>query len=414
MTRTLTLIAGAALGLNGASAQTDSDRAYAAELRADAANRTSLLQAGTAGHDGNFFISDGTGNFRLNIAGNIQFQYNLNFRDDDAGAGNDDDDFTNGFELNRTTLDFFGNVITPDTFFKIRGEFSEVDGDGESGGGQGTFELEDAFIKHHFNDNWYGIAGQIRVPMLWEEFGVDNQFQLAAERSLTNEVFNAGYSQGIGLGYRDDTIGFIVAFDDGAQTNNTTFFGANNEADYAITGRFDWKIQGDWTQFEDFTSFRNTEGVAARIGAGVHWQENGDTGAFSGSTPASTADFGLLLYTVDAQIEGPGWNLFGAFIGRYIDFDGVTGVGGEEEANDFGFVVQGGFFVADQVELFARYDGVFPDDDFYAADEDFQTLTFGGNYYITSNSHAAKFTTDVQIFLDETTDSALVNGGGVG
>ena len=90
---TVALIAGAALGMN-ASAQTnlDNDRAYAAELLADAGARSSLLQSGTAGHDGKFFMASGDGNYRLNVSGATQFRYVMNFLDDDSSSSSDDED----------------------------------------------------------------------------------------------------------------------------------------------------------------------------------------------------------------------------------------------------------------------------------------------------------------------------------
>jgi hypothetical protein len=62
--------------------------------------------------------------------------------------------------------------------------------------------------------------------------------------------------------------------------------------------------------------------------------------------------------------------------------------------------VQGGVFVTDRIELFARWDMLFPDDDLSPADH-LRTLTFGGNHYFVAGSHAAKLTADVQLSLDD-------------
>ena len=93
----LVLLTGAALSLGAASvAQADQSndnvRAIVSEMMSDAETRSSLLAGGDAGHDGKFFIA-GDG-FRLNVGGQIQFRYLLNFRDDDVAPA---DDFSNGF-----------------------------------------------------------------------------------------------------------------------------------------------------------------------------------------------------------------------------------------------------------------------------------------------------------------------------
>lgn len=409
---TVALIAGAALGMN-ASAQTnlDNDRAYAAELLADAGSRSSLLQSGTAGHDGNFFLASGDGNYRLNIKGATQFRYVMNFLDDD-NTGNDDEDFANGFDLTRAFIDFTGNVINPETTFKIRGEFGENYGqDGDSD--FGDFELQDAWGQHEFENGVSLRWGQFLVPVVYEEFYVDDTYQLAADRSVTSDFFNADYTQGVALSYRDDTWGGTISMNDGANTDNTPFFSAS-EADYALTARVDFLLAGgDWAAFNDFTSFRGNDTLDARLGGAIHWQTAGDTAAFGmpGTTgQAMVADVDTLLYTIDVSIEGNGWNLFGAFIGSSVDIDSTTPGGSSTDLENFGGVIQGGYFVADQWELFARWDAIFFDDDLSPAgsndDEDFHTLTAGFNYYFVPESHAAKFTADLQWFFDEQANSS--------
>ena len=393
--RKLALLAGAALSLNAfgvASAQTaDQDRAYQAEMLADASSRTSLLQHGGGGHDGQFHIGDGTGNYRLNIGGYTQFRYVLNFRDDDSAA-TEDEDFANGFDLARANLIFSGNIINPETTFYIRGDF----GGGETGEEDGSFDLLEAWGNYQF-DNGIGLKwGQYKVPVL-REWLVSDIYQLAADRSVMHSVFGPGYTQGIAVHYRDESWGFVLSANDGPGTGNTSFFN-QTESDVGLTGRLEVKWAGDWEQFDDFTSFRgSTENYAGMLGAGVHWSHYGDTAAFAGGAPVSVAEMDLILYSVDLSVEGDGWNLFAAFVGQHNDPDG------SDSSDDFGFLVQGGWFMTEQFELFGRWDAVFPDEDAYGPgfDEDFHTLTFGANYYFVEGSHAAKFTADIQIFLNE-------------
>ncbi len=418
MTRitTAALIAGAALGMN-ASAQTnlDTDRAYAAELLAVAGARASLLQSGTAGHDGNFFMASGDGNFRLNISGATQFRYVLNFLDDgdNTTSSPDDEDFANGFDLARAFIDFSGNVINPETTFKIRGEFAENYG---ADSDFGDFELQDAWGQHEFENGVSLRWGQFKVPVAYENYYVDDTYQLAVDRSVTNAFFDADYTQGIALSYRDDTWGGTVSLNDGGFTANTPFFSAA-EADFGLTARVDFLLAGgDWSTFIDFTSFRGNDTFDARLGAGIHWQTAGDTAAFGGpgtTAQVAVADMDYLLYSIDLSLEGNGWNIFAAFLGSSTDIDG-TGGASSTDFDNYGGVIQGGYFVSDQWELFARWDAIFFDDDLTTGtagndDDDFHTATFGFNYYFVPESHAAKFSADLQWFFSEQNSGTGIN-----
>lgn len=385
------LLAAAALfagpaALAQAPASTDEVRAVVAEMLADAQSRSSLLAGGNGGHDGAFYLASDDGAFRLNVGGAIQFRYIMGFRDE-----SDPDDFTTGFQMARTQVNFGGNVHKDWGYF-VEGEF---DRDG------GTFNMNDAFISYKLNPSWTLLMGQIKAHVLREE-NINEKFQLTVERSITNSVFTQGRSQAVAAVYTSDSIQFIPVFSDGAATEDTDYgTTAPLQSDYAFTGRVNWKFAGDWSAFNDFTSKRGSA-FAGMIGGAAHYQESANT-----NNPADT-DVGVFLYTVDAQLEGDGWNFFAAFIGRNID---LRAAGSNSDFNDFGVVVQGGLMISDHDELFARYDVVIPDSDRTngagtGEADPFNTITAGWNHYIAG--HAAKFTADVQYSLDNLADTALV------
>lgn len=354
----------------------------------DALNRALILNsaamadadAGSAGHDGKFFIASSDNAFRLNIGGQIQFRYNANFRDNSTPS---DDDTTIGFTTRRTKLEFSGHIYD-NWDFKIVGAFSRS---------TGAFDLEDAILTYKFDNGLHVSWGQFKLPFLREEF-TSSKYQLAADRSVANEVFNQDRTQGVQVSYAADAVRFMAAVSDGFNADLTAFNSAA-EADIALTARAEMKFgQAGWKTFSDFTSFRGGK-RGGLIGAAVHWQTTGDT------NPSSTTDTDLFTYTVDAGYEGGGWNLYGAFIGRR------TETTGSPDFDDFGAVVQGGVFISDQTELFARWDAVFPDDA-RASGQDFNTLTFGANHYIIPESHAAKVTVDLQWFLDDQAGSSTI------
>ena len=397
-TRMLALLAGAAMSAGVANAQTANNSALERELLADAGARASFQAGGTAGHDGQFFIGDASGNNRLEIGGYTQFRYTINNRDTTAP----DEDLTNGFDMVRTALEFGGNVGNENLGYYIRGYF-DTDGDTSSGDGTG-FDLADAYGTYTFDSGLTLVWGQFLAPVIRERM-VDERYQLAADRSVTTDVFSPEYTQGIAVAYSTDNFKVIGSFNDGAGTSNTAYYHPG-EADYALTGRVEFKWSGDWAQFDDFTSWRGTEGYAGMVGGAVHWQGTGETANMTSFPPGGTALVGgdLFLYTADVSIEGNGWNAFGAFVGRTIDPDGAA-----TSTDDYGAIVQGGFFVTDDWELFGRWDGIFPDDDATSGD-DFHTLTFGANHYFFPGSHAAKFTADVQFSLEDQSGASAVTG----
>jgi len=421
MSRKLTTIAiaGTALGLGGVAqgqSSLDIERAYAAELTADAESRTSMLD--NQGTSSTFTITSADGGSTLNIGGLLQMRYIANLRDDGNASGvGAQDDFTHGYELTRTRLDFSGNLFSPQVSYR----FSFEAGDHiDNGGGAGDLNVTYAYGQYDFEGSWDGLFvrfGTFKLPLYASEL-IAPEFSQAIERSVTNEAFSQGYSTGFMFGYETDSWAGYLAISDGVNTAGTSFNGP--EADVAITARGEYKISGDWAQFADLSSFRGSE-QGLKIGAAIHYESYNDTG---GAAPASLTTGGAnpnsgyrLDYTADVQWEGNGWNLFGAFYG-------VTSESNKSDPNsnppnssdlsttDFGFAVQGGYFFTEQWEGFARYDVIVADDGRLpnnlpqgASSEDtFNFLTLGANYYLVPESHAAKFSVDVLFSLSETTN----------
>lgn len=386
-TTALFLVAGLASVAIAQDPTLDQSRAELANMKADAANRTSLLAAGAeAGHDEKgFYMADGE-NFRLNVGGQIQFRYNMNFRDSDSAPGADDE-FTHGFQTRRTKIEFWGNVINPNLHYKVVGAFDRDEG--------GNFQLEDAWVAYDFNENMTMTWGQFKAPFMREEL-VSSKYQLAADRSTMNEVFNQDRSQGIQLEWHNDNFRILGAFTDGFYTDNTDFT-SGAEADFALTGRIEYNTTGDWARYKDFTSWRSADKIGLIFGGAGHWQSEGDTGGTGPLAAGGDAEYWAL--TGDIGVEGKGWNLFGSVVWSNVDVDGGI------DADNWAFNIQGGVFITNKDELFARWDMIFPDDDLTSTDDDdFTTITFGWNHYFVEESHAAKFTLDLLWYLEATGD----------
>jgi len=377
-TKMVKILAGAALSLGMAStvlAQSSMDQAAAAERNAAAAGRSSF-QGGTGA--------------TMNVGGLIQFRYNANFRSDDGTNITRDDDTTIGFSNARTKIWFKGD-INSDLSYGVMGAFDN--------GSSGSFNLDDAYFVYKFSDMFSVKGGQFKLPVLREELVADSN-QLAVDRSLTNQVFTQGRSQGVSLNFKSgDNFRGSAAFSDGLRTKNTDF-NSSSESDWAVTGRVEFKWAGDWDRFADFTSFKG-QGNAGMVGAALHYQASQNTGDGIDSS-LNTAASAFMLYTIDAALEGDGWNLYGALIGSFNDPDNA----GEDSTNTFGLVVQGGVFVADQWELFGRWDAIFADKDAGSGPQldpkTFHFITAGVNYYLIPGKHTMKFTLEGIVALNET------------
>lgn len=384
-------------------------RSLVQDVLADADTRASLQSSGmTAGWDKNFFLSSPDGNFKLKVGGQIQFRYLLNYRDN-PGDGNGRGT-TSGFENTRTKLWFAGNIFDRSWTYRVQGNFSQnsfgnVEGeievpDGMGGtttstfasdvnGSSGRFVLEDAYVQKDFDNGFYVRGGQFKIPLSREQL-VSSSRQMVIERSTLNDRYGGDRSQGVEIGWQGDWLRFMVMYHDGLDAANTAWDSeTTNNTDWAFAGRAEFKLAGNWQQFYDLVSWNGDEfGLLLGIAANAQRED-------------VTGDKEFLL-TADATANFGGANLFGSLYYSYVDF----GAGGD--ANQFGFQVQGGFFlVPEQFQLYARYEWADPDID---GEEDLSQLFVGLNWFF--NRHAAKLSTDVGFSFNEVTAFWAFNRGG--
>lgn len=384
-TLALVTMSGSALAQSGL----DIDRAYAAELRADANTRSSLLGSNAGSLDVGVFT---------------QFRYTYNSRDEIApGTALGDSDTTVGFSAPRTQIRMSGGVEGTDITGHVSFDFGGAWDHGGSGaaGGDGGATLRDAYATWGLDDNWTFLFGQMKNPLHFES-NVAPEHSQGVERSLTNSFFDVQYAQGIGFNYTDDEWKFTVVLSDGPVSQNT-YYTSVAESDFSLTGRVDWLISGNWDQFADFASWQGSND-GFRVGAGLHWSQAGDTNPLLGAVDTAT----VTAWTVDAQYESDGWGLFAAYMSTNVDNDLLAG--GSVDQTDEGFVLQGNVFMTEQFELFGRYDIIILEDDpaaitpLAATDDDhYSTITVGFNYYLVPESYAARFSMDVGFGLDDST-----------
>ncbi len=383
-TRMISLASGLALSFSaafaGQNASLDLNRAYGAELQADAqARSSSLLDGGATYANGEHILTDGSGDNTLALGGTAQFRYRLGLRSDDPPIGADNGT-TMGFDFGAVRAWAHGNVYSSNMHYRIQTLFTN----------DGTFVLEDAYGVYSMDNGLSWKFGQFKLPFLREE-NIDLERQLAVDRSETNYFFTQGYSQGIQFMYAQDQWRLQGGFSDGTLSGNTAYNSAG-EADWAFNARFDYMFAGtDWNRFEQFTSWQSAPtDLAGVAGAALIYES-------FGSTNPSGTEVTNFMFTIDTALQGQGWNAYGAVVGNTEDVDGA------DSMTNFGVVLQGGIFINEQVELFGRFDSIFLDQpDGSTLEDTLMFLTFGANYYLSRESHAARFTADIVFSLNET------------
>jgi phosphate-selective porin OprO/OprP len=352
------------------------------EVLADADTRASLLQDGVlAGHDGRrFYLRSADGGFALNIGGQIQLRYIANFRDDAEGVDGGYDS-TTGFQHRRTRLVFSGHIADPRITFRIQPEVRRQDG---------RMAIADSFLGYKLTDDIELQGGRFKLPF-WKEDLHSSGRQLAVERSLINNLFSGDRSTGLMATYSQDMFRVYGMVSNGFGTNLHDFNTGvdSNAARVAFTGRAEVKVAGEWSQYNDFAGWENSD-FGLIIGGAAHWEQNRATTPGGTSTRlGNTRDF--FTWTADASVYMQNINVFGAVVG-YHD----TAVYAGDKFDDYAFLIQGGYTIADKFQPFGRYEFITFDDDRNVSD--ISVITVGANYFL--RGHNAKLTGDVVWVLD--------------
>ena len=423
----------------------DQIRGVVTDVLADSETRASLQGSGmNAGWDDGFFLQSPDGRFRLEVGGMVQTRYMYSHiregwpqTSGPVFAAEDDVTTRSGFDIPHARLDFKGHVFGPDTRFRIQGEFSNQRPDAfqlystppvavspENGSANGKFQLLDAYILQELGSGWIVRVGQFKLPFDrgWE---VPISNQLSGERNTVTLHMGLGRSQGVEFGWAGDTTRIRVALSDGANDrifdsyHFSTTQPANSpysftQAEMSISARAEFKLAGDWRQFETMTSPPGGE-TGVLLGVGGHWQQSKvmlNSTSYNNTPDGDYNDW--LALTADLT-----WNLGGGSItaagyyhsvrstASYLYF-GFSPVGSSTNRTfDAGQVAMlgaslyGSMYLSADVEAFLGFDymgvadngnlGDLPAQglsDFYGAFADttsFQSITAGGTWYLDGN-----------------------------
>lgn len=344
------------------------------DVLADADTRASLLNDEVqSGYNGGFFIRSADDQFLLKIGAYAQFRYLFNTAADDA------DDEEGGFQTRRLALIFSGYIGSPKVSYIIMPAVNRADG---------SMRAELMFIKYAIDDAWSVTGGQFKAPF-YREWLTSAKLQPMLERSYVNSLFSSLYVQGVELTRQGEDTRLTLAVHNGEYGWNRDF--NNDNTDYAVGARGEWKLAGNWKQFADQVGWADDE-FGVLLGSAIEF-DRGETGGMT-----NTPD--ILKYTADISVEDSGWNLLATFTARQIESNGSAGI---LEADQWAALIQGGvFIIPDKMDIYARYswidvDGVaFTQSSGATAatrNDVAQLLTVGSNIFL--RGHATKFTFDV-------------------
>ena len=358
-------------------------RGIVQDVLADADTRTSLQDSGAmAGYNNGFFMSSADGNFKLEVGALIQVRWIMNdakgYQAAPGGNVNLKQNTEYGFENARTQLNFSGNVVDPSWTYRVRLNMTPAN--------NGVSTLDFAYVQKTMDNGFSFRLGQFRAPWM-REMLVEDGHQLAVDRSILSAYFGQGFSQGVGLGYAQENWKVDAYYGNGiyngASGGNAGGNGswANNGTNWSVAGRFEYLIKGNWDQFADESSFRGEDfGVMVGVAGIAQRYDNQTLVAASGDKT-----YGI---TGDVTMDFGGANMSAAFVWARQD----PSAAGVDSVSPYGFNVQGGYFVTDDIEVFGRYDYIDYKTTTNTDQDKYSGVTLGANWYLAG--HNAKLTLD--------------------
>lgn len=310
-----------------------------------------------------FFLRSPDGLFRLNIGAYTQIRYGINERQD---APPDEDRTTRGWSINRTRI-FFEGGYGEDLGYHFRLNIND----------EGDADLIAAYGQWAFAPGWSIRLGEQFVALSREDW-MYAQDVLGMEFSAHDFTFGIGSSFGAQLHRQEERSRWWLAISNGAFGGKSTF-SSDDQADVLVSGRAEWMLCGDdWSVWDDLVGRRGrAEGVLLGLG-----------GAYQGDwSDSGTKPENAVQALGDVSFNGDGYQALLAGTLTAVDDDT------EGWYNFYGFLLQGGYFVSDTVQLYTRYELISPGD--APGDlENFSAISCGVNFLPFDYSNRWKFTAE--------------------
>jgi len=366
------------------------------EIINDADTRTNLRGGGLMmGWSNGFFLSSADGRHTLKVSGMMQMRYMGSWAQDESKRLIDD--WQSGFDIPRVQFNITGQLATLGMEYKIETGWGRVDPDNmTSNDTEMDQRLFEVWSKFKFADNLAIKIGQFNLPFTRETL-IAPAHQLAIEKTIIDHRVGLGMSTGVEFIWANQQQRFFLAYTNGSgamlwstplmfdePTSSPPWAAINRDTSYSFTARHEWKLSGNWEQFNQFTSPPGT-GKGVLLGIAGHQQNlerdsEEPTGGFpDGRMSSVTAD-------VSVQLDGASFFVSGTFH-RMKEFGP-----GSYDFDWYGFVAQGSSYLTNSIEIYGRLEvgGI---SDLPILNTDLQVATIGINRYL--NGQDVKLSADV-------------------
>lgn len=299
-----------------------------------------------------------------------------------------DDNEGLGFRVRRLRVTWDGNAFAKWMKYSLQYDFSR------------NGELKDLKLTFAKNKEYMLTMGQYKVPFNREVLNSSSALQMVGRSIITD---NFEYDRDIGVGVFGLLNDGMIRYDLGLFQGE----GVNVKNDKGDTGLL-WagRVQaaflgGNAKKVKENFTKKPTLMVGAAI-AGINVESDGEDLKDSNLGINGGREFAagrVTSFTADVNYRDPKFNLTGEYIGRWAapEGDGDT-------AYDYGFRVQGGFFVMPKkLELASRYAMVKFDDTDPVDLDNVWAFTQGVNYYLSDN-HKWKVQLDFTFQREEEMD----------
>tara|TARA_B100000959_G_scaffold286358_1_gene364659 strand:+ start:49 stop:1509 length:1461 start_codon:yes stop_codon:yes gene_type:complete len=356
------------------------------EIINDADTRTNLRGDGLMmGWSNGFFLASADGRHRLNVSGMMQMRYMGSWIGKPPNPTIPK--LQSGFDIPRVRFNIDGNIPYANMEYFIQTGWGRLDPDNMTDTDDVVgVRLWEAWAKIKIADDLSLKVGQFKLPFTRETL-VDASSQLAIEKSLIDHRMGLEISTGVEFIWANRDRRFFVAYTNGSgamlwatafmfdePTTMPPWAALNRDTSYSFTLRHEWKLSGDWEQFNQFTSPPGS-GKGLLLGIAGHRQnlERDDTGTSGGFVDGSmwgvTADASYLF-------DGASFFVAGTFH-RVKDFNQFT----PQDLNWMGIVAQGGTYISNSTELFGRFEAGGTSNGALGG-EAVQIVTVGLNHYL--------------------------------
>ncbi len=356
------------------------------------------------GWNDGFQMRSADGRFSLKIGGLVESRYFTRWQGvrPTNSSAQTYDQWRYSFSQPRTELNFRGHVHNKSLEYYLATGWGRFDPTNLTNNGNFmTFRLWEAWLKFRFTQDFSMKLGSFELPFTRESL-VRTQHQLAVDKSLLDYRFGLGPTTGVEWTWSSPESRYKLMLSNGsgafffypiwaAQDASPPLAALSKDSAYSFTMRKEWKLLGDWDQFNQFTSPPGSE-RGMLVGLAWHRQNT----ELDDPRPLSELDDRQVFWSVtgDVSMQYDGASLFAAMTyTRLTDFTPLV-----PNVNFIAFVLQGSSYITNQTELYARYETGSGDQP-GLGDSELQLLTVGVNHYLDGQD--LKFSADIGFSIGE-------------